>query len=79
MSEFLSAQYINGVYLPSGILVVGAVLVKPEWVPYAVVISLLLAGYKVFSNSKRTAPLRRRSYMLLIRQELTSLQESKRS
>jgi cytochrome-b5 reductase len=51
-NEFLTEKYINGVYIPSGLLVVGCLIVKKEWVPYAVVLALVLGGYKIFSNSK---------------------------
>jgi hypothetical protein len=50
-NEFLTRKYIDGVYIPSGLLVFGCLIVKREWVPYAVVLALLLGGYKVYSNS----------------------------
>jgi cytochrome-b5 reductase len=51
-NEYLTKKYIDGVYIPSGLLVFGCLIVKREWVPYAVVLALLLGGYKVYSNSK---------------------------
>ncbi|TVY45057.1 NADH-cytochrome b5 reductase, partial [Lachnellula occidentalis] len=49
-NSLLSKSYVDGVYIPSGLLVVGCLIVKREWVPYAVALALLLGGYKVFSN-----------------------------
>ncbi|TVY53730.1 NADH-cytochrome b5 reductase 1 [Lachnellula cervina] len=50
-NNLLSKKYVDGVYIPSGLLVVGCLIVKREWVPYAVALALLLGGYKLFSNS----------------------------
>ncbi|TVY94111.1 NADH-cytochrome b5 reductase [Lachnellula willkommii] len=50
-NNLLSKKYVDGVYIPSGLLVVGCLIVKREWVPYAVALALLLGGYKVFSNN----------------------------
>jgi len=49
-SKFLSRQYIDGVYIPSGLLIVGCLIVKREWLPYAVVIALMLGGWKVYNS-----------------------------
>lgn len=48
--SFLSPQYINGVYIPSGLLLIGCAIVKIEWIPYAVVLALALGSWKVYSN-----------------------------
>lgn len=50
-SPYLSQSYINGVYIPSGLLVVGCLIVKREWLPYAIALALALGGYKVFGMS----------------------------
>ncbi|TVY30092.1 NADH-cytochrome b5 reductase [Lachnellula hyalina] len=50
-NNLLSKKYVDGVYIPSGLLVVGCLIVKREWVPYAVALALLLGGYKLFSNN----------------------------
>lgn len=50
-SPLLSKQYIDGVYIPSGLLVIGCLIVKREWVPYAIALALGLGGYKVVSSS----------------------------
>jgi len=49
-NPYLSRQYFDGVYIPSGLLVVGCLIVKREWVPYAILLALALGGYKVWST-----------------------------
>lgn len=51
-NSFLSPQYINGIYIPSALLLGGVAIVKQEWLPYAVVLAIVLGSWKVFSNSK---------------------------
>jgi cytochrome-b5 reductase len=51
MSEYLSKEHVNGVYIPSGLLLVGVAIVKSEWLPYAILLVIVLAGYKVYSTS----------------------------
>jgi len=46
-------QYVHGVYIPCGLLIVGCAIVKSEWLPYAVVVAALLGGWKVYSNQAR--------------------------
>lgn len=53
MSGLLSKENINGIYIPSVLLVVGTTIVKTEWVPYAVALAAVLSGWKVFSNRPR--------------------------
>ncbi|KAH8805722.1 hypothetical protein F5884DRAFT_755283 [Xylogone sp. PMI_703] len=43
-------KYVDGIYIPSGLLIVGCLIVKSEWVPFAVLLALVLGGYK-FLNS----------------------------
>lgn len=52
-SPFLSKEYINGVYIPSGLLIVGTLIVKSEWLPYAVLLALALGGFKIFSGAAK--------------------------
>jgi cytochrome-b5 reductase len=58
-NPYLSKAYIDGIYIPSGLLVVGCLVVKREWVPYAVLLALALGGWKVWSNSTSSVPFRR--------------------
>ena len=48
-SSLLSPQFINGVYIPSGLLILGVGIVKFEWLPIAVAVSLVLGAWKVYS------------------------------
>ncbi|TAQ86072.1 hypothetical protein B7494_g5610 [Chlorociboria aeruginascens] len=45
-----SKRYIDGIYIPSGLLVVGCLIVKREWVPYAIALAVVLGGYKLWSG-----------------------------
>lgn len=47
-----SKKYIDGIYIPAGLLVFGTFIVKREWVPYAVVLALALGALKFFRNRK---------------------------
>lgn len=49
----MSKQYINGVYIPSILLIVGVAIIKKEWVPYAVLLASLAGGYKIFATGMR--------------------------
>jgi cytochrome-b5 reductase len=55
MSSAFSPQYINGVYIPAGLLIVGTAIVKQEWLPFAVALAAVLGAYKVFSNGQSYA------------------------
>lgn len=48
--SLLSPQYVNGFYLPSGLLLLGVGITKMEWLPYAVVVVLLLGAWTYYSN-----------------------------
>lgn len=47
----LSRQYFDGIYIPSGLLVLGTYIVRKEWLPYAVLLAIALGSFK-FVNSK---------------------------
>jgi len=51
--SFLSPQYINGVYIPSGLLLIGCAIVKVEWLPYAIVLALSLGTWKIYVNQTK--------------------------
>ncbi|KAL7798397.1 ferredoxin reductase-like protein [Trichoderma ceciliae] len=42
-------QYIDYIYVPAALLVVGTVIVKSEWTPYAVLVAVVLGTYNYFS------------------------------
>ena len=46
----MSKENINGVYIPSALLLVGIAIVKKEWIPYAAIFAALVGGYKVYSS-----------------------------
>ncbi|OJJ85354.1 cytochrome b5 reductase family protein [Aspergillus glaucus CBS 516.65] len=47
-----STENINGVYIPSALLILGTFLVKQEWLPFAVAIAAVLGGVKLMGGSK---------------------------
>lgn len=53
--QLTSSAYINGIYIPSGLLIFGCFIVKQEWLPYAVALSLVLSGWKIFNNRTSSA------------------------
>lgn len=52
MSGLFATQYVQGVYIPSALLIVGTAIIKKEWIPFAVALAAVLGGWKVFSNGK---------------------------
>lgn len=54
MSEtsLASRQYIDGIYIPAGLLVVGTYIVKKEWAPFAVLLALALGAFKFYSSRR---------------------------
>lgn len=46
----LSSQYINGIYIPSTLLLVGVAIVKSAWLPYAAAVAVLLGSWKIYNN-----------------------------
>jgi len=52
-NPYLSKAYINGVYIPSGLIIAGCAIVKAVWLPYAIALALMLGGWKVYSNQIR--------------------------
>lgn len=53
MSEpAFSKKMIDGIYIPAGLLVVGTVIVKREWTPFAVLLALILGAIKAYGMRK---------------------------
>lgn len=50
--SLFSQRHVNGILIPIGLLVVGTLIVKREWTPYAGVIALTLGALKYY-NSRR--------------------------
>jgi len=51
-SNWASSENVNGIYIPSALIIVGTAIVKKEWLPYAAALAAVLSAWKVFSNSK---------------------------
>lgn len=51
-----SKKYVDGIYIPAGLLVVGVAIVKREWLPYAVLVTIALSAIK-FWRSREFFPL----------------------
>jgi cytochrome-b5 reductase len=52
-SSFLSKEFVQGVYLPSGLVVLGTAIVKREWLPLAILVAVALGGYKIWSSGTK--------------------------
>ncbi|KAK7751594.1 NADH-cytochrome b5 reductase [Diatrype stigma] len=48
-----SRQYIDGIYIPAGLLVVGTYILKKDWAPYAVLLALALGAWKFISSQPK--------------------------
>jgi cytochrome-b5 reductase len=49
----LSRQYVDGVYIPSALILVGTAITRIQWLPYAVVLVAVLSGWKIYSSQQR--------------------------
>lgn len=47
-----SKKYVDGIYIPAGLIVLGTAITKRDWLPYAVVLALALAAFKFIRNRK---------------------------
>lgn len=45
-----SKKYVDGIYIPAGLLVVGVAIVKKEWLPYAVLVAVALSAIKFWRS-----------------------------
>ncbi|EEH42284.2 NADH-cytochrome b5 reductase 1 [Paracoccidioides brasiliensis Pb18] len=52
-SPWMSSEAINGIYIPSALLICGTAIVKKEWLSYAAALAVILSGWQVFSNRQR--------------------------
>ncbi len=47
-----SKKSIDGIYIPAGLIVIGTVIVKREWTPYAILAAMALELFKYFRSRK---------------------------
>jgi len=52
-NKYLSSQFRDGVYIPAGLLIFGTLIAKRDWLPYAIALTVVLAGYKIWSMQER--------------------------
>ncbi|OCL00013.1 NADH-cytochrome b5 reductase 1 [Cenococcum geophilum 1.58] len=52
-SSPFAPQYVHGIYIPSALLIVGTAIIKSEWLVYAVALTAILGGWKVYNNLPR--------------------------
>ncbi|KAL1867750.1 hypothetical protein VTK73DRAFT_4012 [Phialemonium thermophilum] len=45
----VSSKYVNRIYIPAGLLLIGTVIVKKEWLPFAAVLAALLSAFKYYN------------------------------
>ncbi len=57
-TSFLSPQFISSVYIPSGLVILGVSIVKFEWLPFAILVSLVLGGWKIYSAGQQCLPVK---------------------
>lgn len=48
--SLLSRKLFDGIYIPAALIVVGTLIIKREWTPYAVVLALALGSLKFWRN-----------------------------
>lgn len=45
----LSRVYIDYVYVPAALLIVGTLIIKKEWTPYSALLALVFGGYNFWN------------------------------
>ncbi len=68
--SLLARKYIDGIYIPLGLLVFGTAIVKREWTAYALLLGITLGSIKYFNS--RTFPLAARLFRGTIPSPLTA-------
>ncbi len=53
-TSLLSPQFVTGVYIPSGLVLASVGLVKPQWLPYAIAVSLILGAWRIYSVGRHS-------------------------
>lgn len=49
-----SKKYVDGIYIPAGLIVLGTAICKREWLPYAFVLAIALGAIKFLRTRKLT-------------------------
>lgn len=47
-----SKAYIDGIYIPAGLLIFGTWIAKKDWLPYAIALALALSAVKFYRTRK---------------------------
>ncbi|CAO2652143.1 Nn.00g004260.m01.CDS01 [Neocucurbitaria sp. VM-36] len=53
MVSAFSPQYVNGIYIPSALLLIGVAIIKRDLLPYAIAFAALVGGWKFYSSGTR--------------------------
>jgi hypothetical protein len=53
---YTSPQYVNGIYIPSVLLLTGVAIIQRAWLPFAVAFVAIVGGWKFYSGGKETPP-----------------------
>lgn len=64
-----SKKYVDGIYIPAGLIVLGTAICKREWLPYAVVVALALGAIKFLRTRKSPFHLHRHRRVISRRAE----------
>ncbi|KAK0622880.1 hypothetical protein B0T14DRAFT_564294 [Immersiella caudata] len=48
--SLLARKYFDGIYIPAGLIILGTIIVRREWTPYAVIAAIALGSLKYFNN-----------------------------
>ncbi|KAF2004035.1 NADH-cytochrome b5 reductase 1 [Amniculicola lignicola CBS 123094] len=51
--SLLAPQFVHGVYIPSALLIVGTLIIKSEWAPYAVALAAIIGGFKMYTAGSK--------------------------
>jgi len=53
-SPKMDRKYIDGIYIPVGLLIFGTMIVKPDWIAYASAVAVALGGIKFWRMREET-------------------------
>jgi cytochrome-b5 reductase len=51
-----SPQYVNGIYIPTALVLTGVAIINRAFLPYAVLVVAIVGGWKVFGGGKSLLP-----------------------